>query len=137
MSVNKVILMGYVGTVPSVKTFDNGGSVAQFSLATTKKGFKTKEGKEIPERTEWHNIVLSNGLAKVVEQYVKKGDKLYIEGELRTRSYEDSNKAKHFITEVYGFNMEMLTQKKSAQGGSAQGIAPTPPPPNPDDDLPF
>lgn len=141
MSVNKVILMGNVGKDPDVKTFDNGGVVAQFPLATTKRGFKTKDGKEVPERTEWHNIVLSNGLAKVAEQYVKKGDKLYIEGELRTRSYEDNNGVKHFITEVYGYDMEMLTPKKDGQSsGQRQSSAPTPPPPIPDqnkDDLPF
>lgn len=136
MSVNKVILMGHTGKDPEVKTFDNGGVVAQFSLATTKRGFKTKDGREIPERTEWHNIVLSNGLAKVAEQYVKKGDKLYIEGELRTRSYEDNNGVKHFITEVYGYDMEMLTPKKDGQT-TQQGGAPTPPPPSPQDDLPF
>lgn len=138
MSVNKVILMGNVGKDPDVKTFDNGGVVAQFPLATTKRGFKTKDGKEVPERTEWHNIVLSNGLAKVAEQYVKKGDKLYIEGELRTRSYEDNNGVKHFITEVYGYDMEMLTPKKDGQSsGQQQSSAPTPPPPSPQDDLPF
>ena len=141
MSVNKVILMGNVGKDPDVKTFDNGGVVAQFPLATTKRGFKTKDGKEVPERTEWHNIVLSNGLAKVAEQYVKKGDKLYIEGELRTRSYEDNNGVKHFITEVYGYDMEMLTPKKDGQSsGQQQSSAPTPPPPIPDqnkDDLSF
>lgn len=136
MSVNKVILMGHTGKDPEVKTFDNGGVVAQFPLATTKRGFKTKDGREIPERTEWHNIVLSNGLAKVAEQYVKKGDKLYIEGELRTRSYEDNNRVKHFITEVYGYDMEMLTPKKDGQT-TQQGGAPTPPPPSPQDDLPF
>lgn len=138
MSVNKVILMGNVGKDPDVKTFDNGGVVAQFPLATTKRGFKTKDGKEVPERTEWHNIVLSNGLAKVAEQYVKKGNKLYIEGELRTRSYEDNNGVKHFITEVYGYDMEMLTPKKDGQSsGQQQSSAPTPPPPSPQDDLPF
>lgn len=114
-----------------------GGVTAQFSLATTKRGFKAKDGREIPERTEWHNIVLSNGLAKVAEQYVKKGDKLYIEGELRTRSYEDNNGVKHYITEVYGCCMEMLTTKKDGQNGGKQGAAPTPTPPNPVDDLPF
>lgn len=136
MSVNKVILMGHTGKDPEVKTFDNGGVVAQFPLATTKREFKTKDGREIPERTEWHNIVLSNGLAKVAERYVKKGDKLYIEGELRTRSYEDNNGVKHFITEVYGYDMEMLTPKKDGQT-TQQGGAPTPPPPSPQDDLPF
>lgn len=138
MSVNKVILMGNAGKDPDVKTFDNGGVVAQFPLATTKRGFKTKDGKEVPERTEWHNIVLSNGLAKVAEQYVKKGDKLYIEGELRTRSYEDSNGVKHFITEVYGYDMEMLTPKKDGQSSEQQqSSALTPPPPSPQDDLPL
>ena len=135
MSVNKVILMGYTGKDPDVKTFDNGGVVAQFTLATNKRGFKTKDGKEIPKRTEWHNIVLSNGLAKIASQYVKKGDKLYIEGELRTRSYDD-NGVKHFISEVYGYDMEMLTPKKDGQGVGRQGAVPTPPTPNPDD-LPF
>lgn len=139
MSVNKVILMGHLGKDPEVTRFENGGEVAQFTLATTKKGFKTKDGREIPERTEWHNIVLSNGLAKVAEQYVKKGDKLYIEGELRTRSYDDNNGVKRYITEVYATNMEMLTPKKDGQNsGQSQSTANVPPPPaNSSDDLPF
>lgn len=137
MSVNKVILMGNVGKDPDIRTFDNGGAVAQFPLATTKRGFKTKDGKEVPERTEWHNIVLSNGLAKIAGQYVKKGDRLYIEGELRTRSYDDNNGTKHYITEVYVYDMQMLTPKKDEQTGGQPGTVPTPPPPTPDDDLPF
>jgi single-strand DNA-binding protein len=137
MSVNKVILMGHTGKDPVVKTFDNGGVVAQFPLATTKRGFTTKDGREIPERTEWHNIVLPNDLAKIAGQYVKKGDKLYIEGELRTRSYEDNNGVKRYVTEVYGYNMEMLSPKKDGQT-TQQGDAPTPPIPDQDeDDLPF
>lgn len=139
MSVNKVILMGNLGKDPEVKQFENGGVVAQFTLCTNKKGFKTKEGKEIPDRAEWHNIVLQNGLAKVAEQYLKKGDKLYIEGELRTRSYEDANGVKRYITEIYASSMEMLTPKKDGQSSGIQhGSAATPPPPDPDaDDLPF
>lgn len=137
MSINKVILIGHTGKAPDVKTFANGGVVAQFSLATTKKGYKTKDGKEIPERTEWHNIVLMNNLAKIAEQYVKKGDKLYIEGELRTRSYDDENSVKRYITEIYAYNMEMLSPKKDGQNNGQHMTAPTPPPPNPDDDLPF
>ena len=129
--------MGYVGKDPEYKDFDNGGSVAQFTLATTDRAFKTANGTEVPERTEWHNIVLQNGLAKVAKEYVKKGDKLYIEGKIRTRSYEDNNGVKHFITEVYGYDMEMLTPKKDGQNGGQQGAAPTPPPPTPNDDLPF
>lgn len=139
MSVNKVILMGYVGRDPEYKDFDNGGSVAKFTLATTDRAFKTADGTEVPERTEWHNIVLQNGLANVAKEYVKKGDKLYIEGKKRTRSYEDNNGVKRYITEVYGFNMEMLSLKKDGQT-TQHGGAPTPPPPIPDqdkDDLPF
>ena len=140
MSVNKVILMGNVGKDPEYKDFDNDGSVAKFTLATTDRAFKTANGTEVLERTEWHNIVLQNGLAKVAKEYVKKGDKLYIEGKIRTRSYEDNNGVKRYITEVYGFNMEMLTPKKDGQTTAQQGGAPTPPPPIPDtnkDDLPF
>lgn len=137
MSVNKVILMGHTGKDPDVKTFDNGGVVAQFTLATTDRAFKTANGTEVPERTEWHNIVLQNGLAKVAKEYVKKGDKLYIEGKIRTRSYEDNNGVKRYVTEVYGYNMEMLSPKKDGQNGGQQEAAPTPPPPTPNDDLPF
>ena len=100
MSVNKVILMGHTGKAPDFKEFDNGGCVATFSLATTKRGYTTKDGRQIPERTEWHNVVLQNGLAKVANQYVKKGDKLYIEGELRTRSYDDAQGVKRYVTEI-------------------------------------
>lgn len=139
MSVNKVILMGYVGKDPEYKDFDNDGSVAKFTLATTDRAFKTANGTEVPERTEWHNIVLQNGLANIAKEYVKKGNKLYIEGKIRTRSYEDNNGVKRYVTEVYGFNMEMLSPKKDGQT-TQQGGAPTPPPPIPDqdeDDLPF
>ena len=122
MSVNKVTLLGNTGKAPDVKYFDNGGCVATFTLATTKKGFTTNDGRQIPERTEWHNVVLQNGLAKVAEQYVKKGDKLYIEGELRTRSYDDANGVKRYITEIVADNMEMLTPK-------AAGATQAPPPP--------
>lgn len=138
MSVNKVILMGHTGKAPDFREFDNGGCVATFSLATTKRGYTTKDGRQIPERTEWHNVVLQNGLAKVANQYVKKGDKLYIEGELRTRSYDDAQGVKRYVTEIVATDMEMLTPKANEAG------AQVPPPPVPDapapdgnDDLPF
>lgn len=136
MSVNKVTLLGHTGKAPDFKEFDNGGCVATFSLATTKRGFTTKDGRKIPERTEWHNVVLQNGLAKVANQYVKKGDKLYIEGELRTRSYDDANGVKRYITEVVATDMEMLTPKAA---GTTQAPPPVPDAPIPDqpDDLPF
>ncbi len=108
MSLNKVQLIGNVGNYPDVKKFDNGGMIAQFRMATTDKAYKLQNGTEVPARTEWHNIVLQNGLAKVAEAYISKGDKLYIEGKLRTRSYE-SNGVTKYIVEVYASNMEMLS----------------------------
>ena len=138
MSVNKVTLLGHTGKDPDFKTFDNGGCVAQFTLATTKRAFTTKDGRQIPERTEWHNIVLQNGLAKVAQQYVHKGDKLYIEGELRTRSYDDANGVKRYITEIVATDMEMLTPKATGAGTQAPPPpAPDAPAPNETDDLPF
>ena len=139
MSVNKVTLLGHTGKAPDFKEFDNGGCVATFSLATTKRGFTTKDGRQIPERTEWHNIVLQNGLAKVANQYVKKGDKLYIEGELRTRSYDDAQGVKRYITEIVATDMEMLTPKGTRAGTQAPPppVPDAPAPNNPDDDLPF
>ena len=80
MSVNKVILLGHTGKAPDFKEFDNGGCVATFSLATTKRGYTTKDGRQIPERTEWHNVVLQNGLAKVANQYVKRAINFILRG---------------------------------------------------------
>ncbi len=114
MSVNKVILLGNVGKDPDVKYFDSGQAVATFSIATTERGYTLPNGTQVPERTDWHNIVASNRIAQVVDKYVHKGDKLYIEGKLRTRSYNDKSGAQRYITEVYVENMEMLTPKNSS-----------------------
>jgi len=111
MSVNKIILLGNVGKDPEVRYFDNGGAVANFTLATTEKGYTAANGTQIPDRTEWHNIVLWKGLAEVAEKYVKKGSKLFIEGKIRTRSYDDAHGNKRYITEIWGDNMEMLDRK--------------------------
>ena len=83
MSVNRVILVGNVGQDPRVKYFDTGSAVATFPLATTDRGYTLANGTQIPERTEWHNIVASNRLAEIVDKYVHKGDKLYLEGKIR------------------------------------------------------
>lgn len=104
--------MGNVGQEPKVNAFKNGGKIAQLSLATTKRGFTTKSGKEVQERTEWHNVILVNGLATVAEQYVKKGDKIYIEGELRNRTYTDKDGRTRYITEIYATELELLSPKK-------------------------
>lgn len=110
MSINKVILLGFVGQQPNIKTFDNGDKIASFSLATTERAFKTKEGHEVPEKTEWHNIQVSRGLAKIVESYVQKGSKIYIEGKIKQRSWEKDG-IKHFSTEIIAENIELLDKK--------------------------
>ena len=115
MSVNKVILIGNVGKDPDVRYLDTGIAVATFSLATTDRAYTLQNGTQVPERTEWHNIVLWRGLAQTAEKYVRKGDKLYIEGKIRNRSYDDQNGIKRTIVEIFADNMEMLTPRNASQ----------------------
>lgn len=102
MSINKVILLGYLGRDVSYREFKN-GQVARFPVATTEKGYKTKDGKDIPDKTEWHNVVLVSGLAKAAKDYLKKGDKVYIEGKIRTRNYTNKAGEEKQIVEIVGF----------------------------------
>lgn len=118
MSVNKVILIGNVGKDPEVKYFDNGSVVANFTLATTERGYTAANGTSVPDRTEWHNVVCWRGLAKVAEQYVKKGSQLYIEGRIRSRSYDDTNGIKRFVVEIYADNMELLGRRQGGDQGT-------------------
>ena len=101
MSVNKVILIGNVGKDPEVRYLDTGIAVASFPLATTDRAYTLSNGTQVPERTEWHNLVLWRGLAETAEKYVHKGDKLYVEGKIRTRSYDDQNGAKRYVFYVF------------------------------------
>ena len=139
MSVNKVILIGNVGKDPDVRYLDNGVAVATFSLATTERGYTLQNGTQVPDRTEWHNIVLWRGLAQTAEKYVHKGDKLYIEGKIRSRSYDDQNGIKRSIVEIFTDNMEMLTPRGTAQPQQPmqQQSVQQPVVENPSDDLPF
>ncbi|MEN9918729.1 MAG: single-stranded DNA-binding protein [Bacteroidota bacterium] len=118
MSVNKVILIGNVGKDPEVRYFDNGSAVVNFSLATTERGYTATNGTQIPDRTEWHNVVCWRGLAKVAEQFVKKGTQLYVEGKIRTRSYDDQNGIKRYVVEIYADNLELLGRKGDAPSDS-------------------
>ena len=111
MSVNKVILIGNVGKDPDIRYLDNNVCVASFTLATTERGYTTSAGIQITDKTEWHNIVLWRGLAKITEQYVKKGTQVYIEGKLRTRSWDDQNGIRRYTTEIYADNMELLGRR--------------------------
>ena len=101
MSVNKVILLGNVGRDPEVRYLDTGVAVATFPLATSDRAYTLANGTQVPERTEWHNLVLWRGLAETAEKYVHKGDKLYVEGKIRTRSYDDQIGAKRYVTEIF------------------------------------
>ena len=109
MSLNKVQLIGNVGRDPEVRYLDSGVAVATFPLATTDRGYTLANGTQVPERTEWHNIVLWRGLAEVAEKYVRKGDKLYIEGKIRSRSYDDANGNKRYVTEIHADRIEFYS----------------------------
>lgn len=108
---NKVMLIGNVGKDPDVRYYDADQAVAQVRLATTERGYTLQNGTKVPDQTEWHNLVFYRGLAKVVEQYVRKGDKLYVDGKIRSRQYDDAKGQRRFVTEIIVENMEMLSAK--------------------------
>ena len=111
---NKVMLIGNVGKEPDVRYYEADQAVAQVSLATSEKGYTLPNGTQIPDRTEWHNLVFYRSLAKIVEKYVHKGDKLYVEGKIRYRFYDDKQGKRRFVTEIYVDNMELLTPKSAS-----------------------
>ncbi len=109
MSVNKVILLGNVGQDPRIRYVQN-VPVAEFSLATTERAYRNPAGIEIPERTEWHNIVMRGRNAETAEKYLRKGARVYLEGRLRTRVWEDRNAIKRNITEILADYFEILSR---------------------------
>ncbi len=111
---NKVMLIGNVGREPDVRYVDAGVCVARISLATTERGYKLPNGTEVPERTEWHYVTFYRGLAETVEKYVHTGDKLYVEGKIQTRTYDDKNGIRRQITEIFADAMEMLTPRSQS-----------------------
>lgn len=141
--INKVILVGHLGKDPEVRHLDGGVSVASFPLATSETF--NKDGRKV-EQTEWHNIVMWRGLADVASKYLQKGKLVYIEGKLRTRSFEDRDGNKKYTTEVVAENFTMLGRKsdfENENGGSTQQSTRQVEQPmnldsgSPDDDLPF
>ncbi len=136
MSVNKVILVGNVGVDPDVRYLEGGTAVASVRLATSE-SYKNKNGERITQ-TEWHNVVLWRGLAEITEKYVKKGMLIYIEGRLRTRSWDDKEGNKRYTTEVVADAMKMLSRKEDNNTQTTESQeAPTAPEVNEADDLPF
>jgi single-strand DNA-binding protein len=110
--INKVILIGNLGNEPEVRYMSNGKAVANFSLATSE-SWKDKQSGENQERTEWHRIVMYDKLAEIVQQYVHKGSKLYIEGRLQTRKWQDKDGAERYTTEIVANDMQMLDSRGS------------------------
>jgi single-strand DNA-binding protein len=144
--VNKVILVGRLGKEPEVRSLDNGAMVANFSIATSE-SYKDRTTGEKKEVTEWHNIVLWRGLAEIAQKYVHKGDLIYIEGKLRTRSWEKDGVTR-YTTEVVADNMTMLGSRGGGGGNSSNEVGSrsaerastesyTAPADNSTDDLPF
>ena len=148
-SVNKVILIGNLGRDPEVRRLENGAVVANFPLATSETYTDRNTG-EKRDNTDWHNIVAWRGLAEIIEKYVKKGTKIYVEGKLKTRSYQDKDGVTRYVTEVLAEDMTILSRPEGQQTptGEEKPVYPTqgnPTPPQPmnnlmddiDDDLPF
>ena len=151
--INKVILVGNVGQDPEVRytgDANNGAKVATLRLATTER-YRDRNG-NLQEHTEWHSVVVWRNTADVVEKYVRKGTQLYIEGRLRTRSWDDQNGNKRYVTEILADTLQLLGRKQDGQGAPQQSYAPAQPsyapvqqpaaPQNiadngPEDDLPF
>ena len=118
MSVNKVILVGHVGQDPEVKYLDNNTPVCTLRMATSDV-YKNKSGEKVTT-TEWHSVVLWRGLAEVAEKYVKKGTQVYIEGKLRTRSWDDKDKNKRYTTEIVADVMQLLGKRAEDSGVAGQ-----------------
>lgn len=119
---NKAMLIGYVGKEPEVRYFEANECTATFPLATTERGYTLPNGTVVPDRTDWHTIVLFKSLAKYAEKYIHKGDKVYIEGRIRYRSYDDKKGMRRMQTEIYADNLEWLSASKktlSADGGAS------------------
>lgn len=124
-SLNKVQLIGNLGKDPEIKSFQNGGKIANFSIATSEQ-WKDRQTGEKKERTEWHNVVINGeGLVGVVERWLRKGSKVYIEGQLRTRKWQDQGGNDRYTTEVVvppmGGQMIMLSDNRQSGGGSSGG----------------
>ncbi|MDR1403587.1 MAG: single-stranded DNA-binding protein [Tannerellaceae bacterium] len=126
MSLNKAILIGNVGKDPDVRYFDSGAAVANFSLATTDKGYTLANGTIVPDRTEWHSIVVRREQVAFVEKWVKKGSSLYVEGKIRTRTYDDQGGIKRYLTEIHADRVEFFSfgRREDGQTNTAQTARP-------------
>jgi len=148
MSINKAILVGNVGKDPEIRYLDSGVAVATITLATTERGYTLANGTQVPDRTEWHNIVAWRGLAEIAEKYIKKGTQLYVEGKISTRKWEKDGVTR-YSTEIVAENIELLGRRPEsghnetgAQVQASKSTTGTPETSTPEtggktDDLPF
>jgi len=132
--VNKVILIGRLGADPEARYMPNGTAVANLSLATSEI-WKDKNSGQQQERTEWHRVVLFGRLAEVAADYLRKGARIYVEGSLRTRKWQDRDGRDHYTTEIVGSSLQMLDSKRPDSG--MQAPTPAPADTGGDDDVPF
>lgn len=142
-TMNKVILIGNLGDDVKMHQFDDANSIGRFPIATTE-SFTSKESGEKVSQTEWHNVVVRNKLAEICSKYVKKGDKVYVEGRLKTRKWQDNNNQDRYTTEIIASEVIFLTTKGNS-GGENSSYSPSSQPSQdslhnaeePTDDLPF
>lgn len=141
---NKVMLIGNVGQEPTVRYLDNGVCVASVRLATTERGYTLQNGTQVPDRTEWHSLIFWRKQAETVEKYVHKGDKLYVEGKIQSRKYDDRQGVSHQVVEIMVDQMEMLTPRSAGTSDSTQTPSQQPPvstqvvsPAQNNDEVPF
>jgi single-strand DNA-binding protein len=148
MSVNKAILVGNVGKDPDVRHMDSGITVASITLATTERGYTLANGTQVPDRTEWHNIIAWRGLGEIAEKYIRKGSQLYVEGKITTRKWEKDGITR-YTTEIVADSIELLGKRPEvAEDAKPQTAAPATRPtqqqpaqaqrgPSGNDDLPY
>lgn len=140
-SFNQATVIGFVGDEPRIIQTQNNKAMASFALATTERGFTKTDGTRTEDRTEWHNIVFFGKPAEIIGQYVHKGTSLFVQGKLRTRSYEDNGGVKRYVTEIIGDNFQLLN-KRADNAASQQPVTnnvyqTSQQTSNADDDLPF
>lgn len=137
-SLNRATLIGNVGKKPEVRTLQSGTKVATFSLATTEPAYTAPNGQQVEARTEWHNVVAWAGLASIVERFLLQGSQVYVEGKIRSRTYDNQQGEKRYITEIVAENIVLLKNGTDSQQQPQQPAqAPQPAQQGKDDDLPF
>lgn len=140
---NQATVIGFVGDEPRIIQTKSNSAMASFAVATTERGYQRQDGTQVEDHTEWHNVVFFGKPAEIIGRYVHKGSSLFVQGKLRTRSYDDKDGVKRYVTEIIGDNFQLL-DKKTTDGvqsnnsvSSANNVSGYQTPPKADDDLPF